>query len=94
MNQPRAGSNTEHGVIRSRFAEDRLAAAVGEGVRQLVALGAGYDTFAYRQPPWAAALQIFEVDHAASQRASRGFPSSTCPNWCYAFGRWASPAWH
>lgn len=60
-----------HVVIRSRFAEDRLAAAFGEGVRQLVVLGAGYDTFAYRQPAWAHALRIFEVDHAATQQAKR-----------------------
>lgn len=60
-----------HVVIRSRFAEDRLAVAVGDGVRQLVVLGAGFDTFAYRQPAWASAVRIFEVDHAASQQAKR-----------------------
>jgi len=32
-----------------------------------VALGAGLDTFAYRQPAWASTLRIFEVDHPASQ---------------------------
>ena len=31
-------------------------------------LGAGYDTFAYRQPEWARDMRIFEVDHPASQR--------------------------
>jgi methyltransferase (TIGR00027 family) len=60
-----------HVVIRSRFAEDRLAAAVGRGVTQFVVLGAGYDTFAFRQPDWARMLRIFEVDHAASQQAKR-----------------------
>jgi methyltransferase (TIGR00027 family) len=39
------------------------------GVRQYVILGSGFDTFAYRQPDWAAPLRIFEVDHPASQRA-------------------------
>jgi methyltransferase (TIGR00027 family) len=34
-------------------------------------LGAGYDTFAVRQPDWARVLRIFEVDHAASQQAKR-----------------------
>src|SRR5262245_43277899 len=34
-----------HMVLRSRFAEDRLAAAVGRGVTQYVVLGAGFDTF-------------------------------------------------
>src|SRR5215467_13564473 len=35
-------------AARSRFTEDRLAAALGQGVRQYVVLGAGLDTFAYR----------------------------------------------
>lgn len=39
-----------HVVLRSRFAEDRLAAAVRRGVTQYVLLGAGFDTFALRQP--------------------------------------------
>ena len=35
-------------AVRTRFAEDALAAAVERGVRQLVVLGAGLDTYAYR----------------------------------------------
>jgi O-methyltransferase involved in polyketide biosynthesis len=35
--------------MRSRYAEDCLAEAFDEGVRQYVLLGAGLDTFAYRQ---------------------------------------------
>src|SRR5271155_1048371 len=35
-------------AVRTRFAEDALAAAVERGVRQLVILGAGLDTYAYR----------------------------------------------
>ena len=58
-------------VLRSRFAEDELAAAVAQGVHQYVILGAGLDTFAYRQPAWAAALHIFEVDHPATQAWKR-----------------------
>lgn len=60
-----------HVVTRSRCAEDRLAEAVARGVRQCIVLGAGFDTFAYRQPAWASALRIFEVDHPASQQAKR-----------------------
>lgn len=58
-------------VLRSRYTEDRLAAAVARGTEQLVVLGAGFDTFAYRQPEWAAALRIFEVDQAATQQTKR-----------------------
>ncbi|MGD0820968.1 MAG: class I SAM-dependent methyltransferase [Desulfomonilia bacterium] len=60
-----------HVVLRSRFAEDRLAAAVLRGITQYVILGAGFDTFALRQPPWAQALKIFEVDHPGTQTMKR-----------------------
>jgi methyltransferase (TIGR00027 family) len=60
-----------HMVLRSRFAEDRLAAAVGRGVTQYVILGAGFDTFAVRQPAWAQQLRILEVDHAGTQELKR-----------------------
>src|ERR1700722_14295964 len=39
-----------HLVARSRYAEDNLARAVANGVQQYVLLGAGLDTFAYRNP--------------------------------------------
>jgi methyltransferase (TIGR00027 family) len=58
-------------ALRSRFAEARLAQAVERGVRQCVVLGAGFDTFAYRQPSWARDLRIFEVDHQATQALKR-----------------------
>ena len=60
-----------HMVLRSRFAEDRLAAAVSRGVTQYVILGAGFDTFAVRQPAWAQQLRILEVDHAGTQELKR-----------------------
>lgn len=52
-------------AARARFAEDRVAAAVATGVRQVVILGAGLDTFAYRNPH--PGLRVFEVDHPATQ---------------------------
>jgi methyltransferase (TIGR00027 family) len=58
-------------VMRSRYAEDCLAESVRNGVSQYVLLGAGLDTFAYRQPAWAGALQIFEVDYPATQNWKR-----------------------
>ena len=54
-------------VVRSRFAEDELARAMDRGVAQYVILGAGLDTFAYRNPYADARLRIFEVDHPATQ---------------------------
>ncbi|MEU8898645.1 class I SAM-dependent methyltransferase [Nocardia sp. NPDC048505] len=53
-------------AARSRFAEDRVAAT---GARQVVILGAGLDTFAYRNPD--AGLRVFEVDHPATQAWKR-----------------------
>ena len=60
-----------HVLLRNRYAEDRLLAAVGRGIRSYLLLGAGLDTFAHRQPEWAAALRIVEVDHPASQADKR-----------------------
>jgi methyltransferase (TIGR00027 family) len=56
-------------VVRSRYAEDQLAAAVAQGVTQYVILGAGLDTFAYRNP--FPALRVFEVDFPATQEWKR-----------------------
>jgi methyltransferase (TIGR00027 family) len=52
---------------RSRIAEDALTRAVEKGVRQVVILGAGLDTFALRNPHRALEIQIYEVDHPATQ---------------------------
>lgn len=69
--EPAAKAIRVHVVLRSRFAEERLREAVERGVAQFVVLGAGLDTFPYRQPAWASELRIYEVDHPASQSAKR-----------------------
>ena len=46
-------------------------AAVQRGVSQYVIVGAGFDTFALRQPQWANSLKVIEVDHLNSQAAKR-----------------------
>ncbi len=58
-------------IMRARFAEDCLHEAINAGVWQYVILGAGFDTFAYRQPSWGGKLRVFEVDHPATQRIKR-----------------------
>jgi methyltransferase (TIGR00027 family) len=55
-------------IMRTRYAEDMLAAAVASGVRQYVIIGAGLDSFALRRPAVARELEIFEVDHPDTQR--------------------------
>ena len=56
-------------AARARYAEDELALAVRRGVTQFVVLGAGLDTFAYRNP--FPNLRVFEVDHPATQEWKR-----------------------
>jgi methyltransferase (TIGR00027 family) len=58
-------------VARSRFAEDALARSVARGATQYVVLGAGLDTFAYRNPYAESALRVFEVDYPATQEWKR-----------------------
>lgn len=55
-------------AVRSRYAEDQLAAVVARGVRQYVVLGAGLDTFGCRNP---FGIRVFEVDHPATQAWKR-----------------------
>lgn len=55
-------------VARSRYTEDALSEAFKSGVRQYVILGAGLDTFAYRN---SLSLRIFEVDHPNTQAWKR-----------------------
>ncbi len=54
-------------AARSRFAEEELETAVRRGVQQYVVLGAGLDTFAYRNPYPESVLRVFEVDSPAVQ---------------------------
>jgi methyltransferase (TIGR00027 family) len=56
-------------VVRNRYAEDALARAIQRGVRQYVILGAGLDTFAYRNS--FPLLRVFEVDHPVTQAWKR-----------------------
>lgn len=69
---PRDQSPLECGLrsflaVRSRYAEDELHIAVKRGVHQYVVLGAGLDTYAYRNPYPQDVLHVFEVDHPNTQ---------------------------
>ena len=57
-------------AMRSRFAEDSARRAIEKGVRQILVLGAGLDTFAYRLEP-AQDMRVFELDHPATQAEKR-----------------------
>lgn len=68
---PPARALRSHIVLRSRYAEDELRLAVESGIAQFINLGAGFDTFSFRQPEWTRGLRIVEIDHPATQRAKR-----------------------
>jgi len=58
-------------ILRTRYAEDALEEAVRRGVRQYVIVGAGFDSFALRQPAFARDVEVFEIDHPATQDLKR-----------------------
>ncbi len=64
-------------AARSRYAEDQLARAIACGTVQYVILGAGLDTFAYRNPYANSGLRVFEVDHPDTQAWKRHRLAST-----------------
>jgi methyltransferase (TIGR00027 family) len=57
-------------VARTRLIDEAIVAAVGDGIEQLVMLGAGFDARAYRLA-CLSGVAVFEVDHPDTQRAKR-----------------------
>ena len=55
-------------VARARYAEEKLEQAVSKGISQYVIIGAGFDSFCLRRPDFSAGLQIYEIDHPATQQ--------------------------
>jgi methyltransferase (TIGR00027 family) len=62
-------SGTTYVPLRHRFIDEHLAAALDAGVAQVVLLGAGYDTRAYRFAEQLQGRPVFEVDLAPISRA-------------------------
>ena len=58
-------------VARTRLIDDAIAAVLDNGIEQLVILGAGFDSRAYRMSRLRA-LDVFEVDHPDTQAAKQG----------------------
>jgi methyltransferase (TIGR00027 family) len=59
-------------VARERHIDEILQACLADGIRQLVILGAGYDARAYRFEALMEGVQVFEVDHPATQQVKLG----------------------
>lgn len=64
-------------LCRAAYTEQALKAAAQTGTRQYVILGAGLDTFAFREPAFLAEGRVFEVDHPLARQTSS--PGSTGP---------------
>jgi methyltransferase (TIGR00027 family) len=54
-------------LVRTRFIDERMERAVRRGARQLVILGAGFDTRAHRFPELLQDAAVFEIDYGATQ---------------------------
>jgi len=58
-------------LARARYAEDKLEKAIDSGVRQYVIIGAGLDSFALRRSELDGKINIYELDHPATQLAKK-----------------------
>lgn len=58
-------------LARTRYMDDTLRDCLDSGLEQLVILGAGYDSRAYRFEALKTDVRIFEVDHPATQSVKK-----------------------
>jgi methyltransferase (TIGR00027 family) len=58
-------------VARTRYFDDCLQQCLDDGCTQVVVLGAGFDSRAYRFDQFRTGTTVFEIDHPATQRAKR-----------------------
>ncbi len=58
-------------IIRTRFIDECLVKAVSNGAAQVVILGAGFDSRAYRFHEALKGVSVFEVDSAATQEVKK-----------------------
>lgn len=57
-------------VARTRYIDDDVQRGIEDGIEQLVILGAGFDSRAYRLP-LQERVRVFEVDHPATQQVKK-----------------------
>ena len=61
------GGTRAEGVARTRYIDEYSQACISGGVEQVVILGAGCDSRAYRLPAFRK-VKVFEVDHPSTQK--------------------------
>jgi len=69
-----------HYLMRKRYIEDAVRAAIADGCAQLVVIGAGLDPLATRLAREDASLRCIEVDHPATQAVKRRAIGGGKPN--------------
>ena len=62
---------TNYVIVRARYVDDCLSQCIDDGIEQLVVLGAGYDSRAFRFTALKERVKVFEVDHPDSQRIKK-----------------------
>ncbi len=60
-----------HGVLRKRYIDDAVRAALAGGREQVLLVGAGFDTLCVRLAPHYPRVQFVEIDHPATHDAKR-----------------------
>lgn len=60
-----------HILVRKRYIEDQVRAALGSGIRQVVIFGAGLDPLALRLEKEFPETTFFELDHPATQAVKK-----------------------
>ena len=70
------GSMRSPGVMeflatRTRYFDDYLQSRIADGIEQLVILGAGFDSRAYRFEELKGHVKVFEMDHPATQQVKK-----------------------
>ncbi|HXB57314.1 MAG TPA: SAM-dependent methyltransferase [Vicinamibacteria bacterium] len=71
MKDPRTRGLVLTMTVRTKFNDEHLLQAVGEGALQVVNLGAGFDSRAYRFRQALRNVKVFEVDYGPTQEYKR-----------------------
>jgi methyltransferase (TIGR00027 family) len=59
-------------AYRKAFCERQVRDGISSGARQILVLGAGYDTLGWRLAPEFTSVRFFEIDHPATARLKAG----------------------
>jgi len=62
---------TIHYILRKKAIEGFVRSAIKEGAKQIVNLGAGFDSLAYRLTEEDSSLRILEIDHPATHKVKK-----------------------